>query len=371
MNTNAKVLAGCGIIFFLWAFLTGAQIAWRLTFVCLVLVFLRYIVLCYWSVNLSCSVELRVQGGKNEGCFDITYVFANNGMIPIPLCMVSVHLDKEMGSLLFEAEAVSFSIGEIKTIRRSVQCLKRGIYCVGGATVTLWDPLGIGTLNKSFDKKVTVEIFPHKYPVKSFLTSGCEEGGGVRGNWNAEQDYTSIRRIREALPQESARHVHWKASARTEELQICEYETRKRRGITILLDSNAVKYSDDSDRKVEDRCVEVAAGLIYHWLEKGYAVYAIIEEGALLELSGMESAEAALRALTVFRPKEGDSLAHALKTLRIRRRESSVLQIITPGISEDEAGYLSGENSTMLFLFLVGAQKRATSENLQIVQIPV
>ncbi len=358
------------MLFLVWALCTGSQLAWRLTFAWGSLWALLFLLLVYWSANLSCSVELRAQGGKSGEDFEITYIFANNALLPIPYCRISVHLEKELGSLAFEGETAGFSISEIKVFRKAFQCPRRGVYSVGGATVIISDPLGVMQQRKQFDKQVTVEIFPHKYPVESLLVSGREEGGGVRCNWTAEQDYASIRRIREAFPQESVRHVHWKASARSEELLIREYETRPRLGITILLDSCADKYLGDDDGRVEERCVEVAAGLISHWLGKGYSVE-VVAGGDVLKLNGIPSMEAAMRALMIFRPKGIEGLFYTADSLMKGRHGASVLQVITPEIDVPEAISIQKSFGVRLSVFWVGGQNKGISEDVEIVEIPV
>lgn len=371
MNTNAKVLAVGGVLILLWAVLTGAAIAWRLFFMWGLLIILLHLMLQYWAANLSCSVELITKGASHEGHFEITYVFANNGLIPIPWCQVRIHLDKELGSLSFAPEAMSFSVSEIKAIRKQFQCPKRGVYSLGGVTVMFQDLLDLRGKLTHYDKQMIVEVFPHKYPVESLLRSGRDEGGALRGNWSAEQDYTSISRIREALPQESTRHVHWKASARTEELQIREYEARRRFGITIVLDSCAAKYAEDKDGQIEERCVEVAAGLVSHWISHGFEVNLATGAGVLLRLKGVDSLDTAMRALMVFRPLDPDPLDHVLSGLLAGRNRGSDFQVVTPGLSVKEAFSVLKALPGTASVFQVGEDPVAVFESLPIVRIPI
>ncbi len=330
-----------------------------------------YLLLRYWASNLSCSVELRSMGGNHEGDFEITYVFANNGLLPIPSCEIAVHLEKELGLLTFAPEMQRFSISEIKMLRKQFRCPRRGVYSVGGATVTFWDLLGIRKKRRVYEKQATIEVFPHKHPVEPLLLSAGEEGGDLRGNWMAQQDYTSIRNIREALPRESVRHVHWKASARTEELQIREYETRKRPGITIVLDDAAEKYGADTDGQTEERCVEVAAGLASYWLRKGYAVELATGTGSVLELKGVEVIDTAMRALMVFKPQGSDTLTRVLGESKNGARAGTVFQVITPAVLPDEAVSMMNLTRRALALFLVGSERCDLPEDLPVFEIPV
>lgn len=371
MKPSARLKGVAGILLLLWAAVTGASVAWRLFFMWISVVILLDLLLRYWAANLSCSVMLRAIGESHDGNFEITYVFANNGLLPIPGCWVSVHLEKELGSFALVPEAMAFSISEIKAVRKSFHCPKRGIYAVGGATAVLPDLLGLRTKAVTYEKKMRVEVFPRKYPVVSLLSSGWEEGGALRSSGTAEQDYSSISSLRQALPQEPARHIHWKASARTEELQVREYETRRRPGVIVLLDNTGEKYSADPEGKIEERCVEVAAGLVSHWVGRGYAVELMTGSGYGLRIDGAESLESAMRVLMVFAPQLQGSLTYALSNLWKERRQGVLLHVVTPMLSAQETAACSGVSAHSVSIFQVGTAEEAVAGSLRFTRIPV
>jgi uncharacterized protein (DUF58 family) len=78
----------------------------------------------------------------------------------------------------------------------------------------------------------------------------------VRGRGN------DLYRIREYLPEDSARHVHWKASARTGSLKVREFTREDERKLRLVFDNpsaNAVSASD------YERGVTTAASLAWHF----------------------------------------------------------------------------------------------------------
>jgi len=104
--------------------------------------------------------------------------------------------------------------------------------------------------------------------------------------------------IRNYVPSDSARHVHWKASAKTSTLKTCEYAAEESRRITLLFD--AFGHPGDAE-KFED-LVSYAASLAYHLIESGVevnfvsgqwqssALEAILEFLALVEMSSSPQA---------------------------------------------------------------------------------
>lgn len=78
----------------------------------------------------------------------------------------------------------------------------------------------------------------------------------VRGRGN------DLYRIREYLPEDSARHVHWKASARTGSLKVREFTREDERKLRLVFDNPSANAVPDSDY---ERGVTTAASLAWHF----------------------------------------------------------------------------------------------------------
>lgn len=73
--------------------------------------------------------------------------------------------------------------------------------------------------------------------------------------------------LREYLPNDSARHVHWKASARTGSLMVREFAREDDCRVLLVLDP----YSGDASRAAEERfehAVNLCAGIAWHFYER-------------------------------------------------------------------------------------------------------
>ncbi|MGH9522960.1 MAG: DUF58 domain-containing protein, partial [Terriglobales bacterium] len=69
-------------------------------------------------------------------------------------------------------------------------------------------------------------------------------------------------RIREYLPEDSARHVHWKASARTGSLKVREFTREDERKLRLVFDNPPTGAVSDADY---ERGVTTAASLAWHF----------------------------------------------------------------------------------------------------------
>jgi uncharacterized protein (DUF58 family) len=117
-----------------------------------------------------------------------------------------------------------------------------------------------GKLSSGNDHVREVVVYPSVQPTADVLeilpmiTGEFEVHVRGRGN--------DLYRIREYLPEDSARHVHWKASARTGSLKVREFTREDERKLRLVFDNpsaNAVSASD------YERGVTTAASLAWHF----------------------------------------------------------------------------------------------------------
>ncbi len=76
-------------------------------------------------------------------------------------------------------------------------------------------------------------------------------------------------RIREYLPEDSARHVDWKATAKSGSLKVREYSREDRRKLRLVFDNPAPGMVSS---EAYERAVTLAASLAWHLVEAGTAI---------------------------------------------------------------------------------------------------
>jgi uncharacterized protein (DUF58 family) len=80
--------------------------------------------------------------------------------------------------------------------------------------------------------------------------------------------------IRDYIPSDSARHVHWKASAKTSTLKTREYAAEESRRVMLAFD----RYGLPSDGERFEQLVSYTASLAYHLINDGIDVSLISDE---------------------------------------------------------------------------------------------
>src|SRR5262249_1967372 len=74
--------------------------------------------------------------------------------------------------------------------------------------------------------------------------------------------------IRDYIPSDSARHVHWKASAKTSTLKTREYAAEESRRVLLSFD----RYGHPWDAEGFEQLVSYSASLAYHLVNAGIEV---------------------------------------------------------------------------------------------------
>jgi uncharacterized protein (DUF58 family) len=85
---------------------------------------------------------------------------------------------------------------------------------------------------------------------------------------------SDLHTIRDYLPSDSARHVHWKATAKTATLKTREFATEDSPTLVLVFD----RYGNPHDAERFEDLVSRAASIAFHWMRNGAGVTLISDE---------------------------------------------------------------------------------------------
>ncbi|MFJ6674985.1 DUF58 domain-containing protein [Actinosynnema sp. NPDC091369] len=190
----------------------------------------------------------------------------------------------------------------------------RGLLRVGPLTLSRRGLAGLAHARTVVGDVVEVRVVPRVLPVRG-LPGGVRRGH-VGADERVERGGTDLVGLREYVPGDDLRRLHWATSARTGTLMIREDADPARPHLAVVLDDHVGSYAEAGD--LED-AVEVAASLVTVAIAEGHPVRLVSSSGAVdVELpAGAVDADASvvLAALADLRAAEG--LA-ASRTLPIR-----------------------------------------------------
>jgi uncharacterized protein (DUF58 family) len=135
---------------------------------------------------------------------------------------------------------------------------QRGRYEVGPLTLDRVDALGLGRSRLTTGDTATLWVHPRTLPMRAMVSGRLSYHYDGRPSSSPLRGSMDLREVREYVPGDEVRHLHWKATARTGRLMVRDYVDPNQPRLTVLLDTRA----ELMPAPVFEDAVDVAASLI-------------------------------------------------------------------------------------------------------------
>ncbi|HEY2980018.1 MAG TPA: DUF58 domain-containing protein [Anaerolineales bacterium] len=229
--------------------------------------------------------------------------------------------------------------------RTSGTCARRGVYKLGGTTILTGDPLGIYQLEIDQPESATLMVMP---PVISLPSIKVAPGGWLgegRPRPNASEKTASAATLRQYVPGDSLRLVHWPSTARHNELYIHLLEGAPAGDWWLALDlDRAVQAGLDEADSTTELGIILAASLADQGLRARRPVGLLVNSQSpawMRPQPGEQRRWEILRTLATLDP--GDTtLAHLLTSAGASFGHQSSLIVITPSTDSSWLQPLAG-----------------------------
>lgn len=133
----------------------------------------------------------------------------------------------------------------------------RGQLDVGPVRIVRADPLGLISREVITGEKKILYIHPHTISLMSMSTGFVRDLEGTPTTDLTDNDL-SFHALREYLPGDDRRNIHWKSSAKTGQFMVRQFEQTRRSHLMITLDTQSESYGLEEEFEL---AVSVAASL--------------------------------------------------------------------------------------------------------------
>ncbi|MEP6754830.1 MAG: DUF58 domain-containing protein [Chthonomonadales bacterium] len=248
-----------------------------------------------------------------------------------------------------------------------VTCEKRGIFELKKLVVTAQDPLGIYSFSKSFPLISEVMVYPNPQPIPDILMTGTERYGvrempvaNMRGS-GVDPDG-----VREYVPGDSLRRVHWKSTARTGKLRVIEYEESRSVNVIIAVDLTKDSNVGEGVNSSLEYLVTMAASVSQQALRQGASVRLALGdvEGAAMQFGrGTDHLYNILAALARCEDKDKVSFAERIRAKAGHIPPGTTLLILTAKSDENTVQAISEYSATGTYVVVVYADPDSFEHN--------
>ena len=169
-----------------------------------------------------------------------------------------------------------FSLMPYQQIRRRnrVTFLRRGAYDLGNAALTAGDVLGLFQFMRTQNLSAPVLVYPRLLDIQDLPMPLSRVLGELVRRRQLLQDPFLIRGIREYVPGDPVRDIHWPATARMGEVQVRVHDDSARTKLLVVLnvqfqDFQWNHYIPENEAQKIEEGIRLAASLCVHTLRAG------------------------------------------------------------------------------------------------------
>jgi uncharacterized protein (DUF58 family) len=234
--------------------------------------------------------------------------------------------------------------------------LRRGVVQVGPVTARRTDPLSLLRWNERWSAAAELLVLPRMVDVESLGLGAIRDQEGTPSDEISMSDL-AFHALREYVPGDDLRHVHWRSSAKADTLQVRQYQDTRRSHLTVVIDDNRGAYADAEDFET---AVSAAASIATRAHRDGVDLSMLCGAHAVTG----RGLDGVLDACCRIEPAESDTVQAVREAMRLAP-QTSWLVVVTGGAAPDDlAGRLRtwlGPDVTLLLIRADGAAPTSVS----------
>ncbi len=220
-----------------------------------------------------CFDDKRGVHEKNEQ-FELPVNIINNFLFPYsPLELDCILPDNETG--LFLRKQIYAAVAPLKKLRIFVPCMHcyRGSYTARIIRLSVFDPLRLIRISRKVDMSTQLVFLPRKIPLEQLgMIFGGDNGSAAGAGLTGEKEDFS--HAREYADGDIMQLIHWKLSAKLDELMVKQYDSQADRRTVILCNFGRYGATPSAVICQSDAVIETAVAVAMSAVQSGVRAFA-------------------------------------------------------------------------------------------------
>ena len=266
MIRNRILYSSLFFLSLLFIYFYGGKIPYMLFYVTIVLpvISIGFTFIAYSRFRFVEAIDKRIVV-KGE-TVNFTLSIHNPDFFLYPFIKVNFYGEDTIFSRQFQAKSFSLLPFRKKSFTFNLVCKYRGYYMVGIKTIVFEDYLGIFSLSYSPNTTKTITVNPRLIELDNLYikTNYLSESHSILNT--RYEDITTISDSRKYAYGDSLKKIHWKLSAKVNQLMVKNYEGTSKTNCVIMLDLEKNKYSYDQNIMLEDKLIEATVAVVNYCL---------------------------------------------------------------------------------------------------------
>lgn len=314
------------------ALATGEESLYFLVFLAATTILVAYVVARRGLVDLQAGSWLERGQATAGEILTLTYTLRNTAWLPKPWLEVT---SPSTLPVAIPGRVVSLAPRTARTWAARVALTERGQFRIDPMVVRTGDPLGLFESVASVGAGSGVLVYPKVEALPAWrIPSSPLEGSESRAT-RGPHATPLVTSVRPYTPGDAFNRIHWRSSARHQELQVKEFDIEQTADVAIVLDLEGAHHVGSGPRATIETAVRAAASIADHALTLGRN--AALEAHGLRRVSipadrGPRQRHKIMSLLAVAQADGRVPLAELLVARAGRIRRGTVTVVITPNL---------------------------------------
>ena len=351
------------------AFSTGEQFLFYLIYLAVLVIGGSYVLTRMGLTDLEAGYSVSQLHGHVGDQLRVTYTLRNAGRIPKP--WLEVHNPTTLpGGLPGRALALAGRSERSWLVRAPLN--RRGHFRIEPLQIRTGDPFGFFEASATVGQGVGVVVYPRIEALPQWRLPAAYLEGSHASPERTLQTSPLATTVRPWAPGDSFNRIHWKSTARHNEIQVKEFDLEQTADAWIVLDLDRSVQTGRGDESTTEAAIRVAASVTDKALAENRAVGMTVTAHRLTILPADRGGRQRLKILQMLAAVEADGstpLAEAVVTsvARLRRGMAAILVTASqdPSFIRPLAGLRSRGISTVVVLLDPAAYARVERESAQ------
>ena len=320
------------LLFF--AYMTGIRLAYSMLYALVLLFVVSYI----WS--RVAADNLAVERSSPEGQYQVGdhfeehFTIGNRSWIPVPLIELT-----DFSNLPGYNPGRVFSLKGRRTRRWTSRgrFKQRGLFTFGPVELRYGDPFGLFTRTLRVAGSQSVVVYPVVRPVGPLDALAPSTAGNEQLRGRVLDIPPNTTTIREYVPTDSVKRIHWASSARLGRLMSRSFETREGGDAWIVLDLQASVHAGQAPESTLEYAMSLAASITDAALRRGSSIGLVSNDSRLSVIEAARGDQQQKKLFEHFTLAQADGtvpLATLLTSQGKQWRHRGGLIVITPSTDE-------------------------------------
>lgn len=265
----------CFVLSLVFISFRGGNLPYMLFFlmVCNTIAAVVYILYVYFTIRIYQEIpERRVT--KREF---VPYRLMVNNESFMAYRDVRVHFSTDFSEVLSAGDigCIGLEPGEGLDIHKELFCKYAGTYFVGVDTIEIMDYFKIFRIRFMMPQKMKVTVKPRVLNPENinFLTEEESHNSSIRG----KSEYQLDNEVHKYYPGDNKRHIHWKNSAKRQELMVRNRTAEEITEYVVIMDGSMGKLDFTEKIICCDKMREVVLTLVHYIYCSGYYAMTVLD----------------------------------------------------------------------------------------------